>query len=139
MESHHTFRLTRPLMKKGAARFWIAVGVVAIAIHAVFCVQAYIPLQQGGMVSDGPWLSLYYPHYMLDFFLPPPYPISYSQSGVIHVDYLDFWGKMMVAFPASVAYALLPVGIGVALVRLFKHSPGCQPPSAAISKNDLGI
>jgi hypothetical protein len=58
---------------------------------------------------------------MLDFFLPPSYPITYSAAGVIHVDYFDFWGKMVVAFPASVAYAILPVGIGTMLIRYFKH------------------
>ena len=108
-------------MTKPATRFWISVGVIGIVIHAVFCYQAYNPLQQGGMASDGPWLTVFYPQYMLDFFLPPAYPISYSDTGVIHVDYLDFWGKMAVAFPASVAYALLPVGISTALMRYFKH------------------
>ena len=108
-------------MTKPATKFWILVGVVGIAIHAVFCYQAYLPLQQGGMASDGPWLMIFYPHYMLDFFLPPSYPITYNNTGAIHVSYFDFWGKMIVAFPASVAYAFLPVGIGTALMRYFKN------------------
>src|SRR5690242_5095093 len=87
---------------KRARRFWISVGLVAIAVHVVFCIQAYAPLQRGGMVSEGRWLLVFYPHYMLDFFLPPAYPISYSGNGMVQVDYLNFWGKMLVAFPASV-------------------------------------
>jgi hypothetical protein len=39
----------------------------------------------------------------------------------MHVNYFDFWGKMLVAFPASFAYALLPIGIGTALKHYFKH------------------
>jgi hypothetical protein len=110
-------------MKKAAIKFWVYVGLVAIGIHVVFCVQAYIPLQHGGMASDGPWLLIFSPHYMLDYFLPPSYPITYSDKGLIHVDYFDFCGKMIVAFPASIAYALLPVGISAALMRVFKHDP----------------
>src|SRR5438067_5846531 len=105
-------------MKRAATKFWLSVGLVAIAIHAVFCAQAYAPLQQGGMCSDGVWFSLFYPQYILDFVLPPAYPITYSTAGDIRVDYFDFWGKMLVAFPASVAYALLMVGISRAVMFL---------------------
>jgi hypothetical protein len=110
-------------MTNSAKKSWVLVGVVSIAIHAVFCYQAYLPLQQGGMASDGPWLIVFYPQYLLDFFLPPAYPISYSDTGILRVNYFNFWGKMIVAFPASVLYALLPIGVGVALRRLFKHDP----------------
>jgi len=108
-------------MSKTATRFWIAVGVVGIAIHVVFCVQAYIPLRHGGMASNGPWLLIFFPHYMLDFFLPPPDPIISIGTGPVQVNYFYFWGKMIVAFPASLAYALLLAGIGTALMRYFRH------------------
>jgi len=93
-----------------------------LLIHVVFCVQAYLPLQQGGMVSDGPWLWIYYPHYLLVFFLPPQYPISFSGSSV-RVNYLEFWGKMLVAVPASAAYGMIVAAIASALLRLQRH--GC--------------
>lgn len=105
------------VMKKATARFWIVLGLATFLIHAVFCVQAFLPLQRGGMASDGPWLWIFYPHYMLMFFLPPAYPITYA-GGEVQVSYLDFLGKMLVALPASVFYALPAVGIGTFFLRL---------------------
>jgi hypothetical protein len=103
-------------VRNRSAGLGILSGVLSIAIHAFFCWQAYLPLKQGGMVSNGTCLLIFFPHYMLDFFLPPSYPISYDKAGVLHVDYFDFWGKMIVAFPASIAYALLITGLSTALM-----------------------
>jgi hypothetical protein len=60
---------------------------------------------------------------VLDFFLPPPYPISHNASNEAQVNYSYFWGKMAVAFPASLAYAFLLVGAGRFLRRRFKNDP----------------
>ena len=92
-------------MKKVTSRFWIRLGLTTVLIHTVFCIQAFLPLQRGGMVSDGPWLQIFYPHYLFLFFLPPAYPITYS-GGEVQVSYLAFLGKMLVAVPCSVAYSL---------------------------------
>ncbi len=46
------FERLAPPMTKTTARFWIRVGCVGILIHAVFCYQAYLPLQDGGMASE---------------------------------------------------------------------------------------
>jgi hypothetical protein len=86
--------------------------VASIAIHVLFIVQAYLSLPLGGMVSNGFYLMLFYPHYLLDYCLPPAYPIDYV-DGVMKVNYLGFWGKMLVAFPASLAYGVFLAGVTV--------------------------
>ena len=72
------------------------------------------------MVSDGPWLRIFYPHYLFIFFLPPAYPITYS-GGEVQVSYLAFLGKMLVAVPCSVAYSLPAVGMGMLFARILRH------------------
>lgn len=96
-------------------RFWIYVAVITLVVHSFFCVQAYLPLKQGGMVSEGPWLWFYYPHYILIFFSPPAYPLNGGQ-----INYFHFWGKMLVALPASIVYALLVVGLGMEIGKMYR-------------------
>lgn len=73
------------------------------------------------MASNGFWLLVFFPQYMLVYGLPPAYPISSTDTGVIHVNYFDFLGKMLVAFPASVVYAIFVAGIGVMAVHLYRR------------------
>jgi hypothetical protein len=79
-------------------------------IHGVFCVQAFLALDRGGEASGWPWLLIYYPHYVIMYFSPPEDPII-SAGPVVQVDYLHFLGKMLDAFPASIVYALVLVGL----------------------------
>ena len=85
-------------------------AIFSVIIHIVFCIQVFMALP-GGMAS-GAGLLIFFPHYMLMFFLPPSYPIH--DDGV--VDYGQVWGKLAVAFPASLAYGAIIVVI-LALVR----------------------
>src|SRR5579864_1090769 len=104
-------------MNASKRAFFIGVAVVTAVIHLVFCVQAFLPLREGGMASSGPFLLIFYPQYMLDFFVPPAYPVTGS-GATLHVNYLAFVGKMLVALPASVAYAALLVGARMILAGL---------------------
>jgi len=55
----------------------------------------------------GAGLLVFFPHYLFMFFLPPSYPIH--DDGI--VDYSELWGKLAVAFPASLAYGVIIVAI----------------------------
>jgi hypothetical protein len=94
-----------------STRIWIYTGVVGALIHATFCIYLY-PYPEGSMVSRGSgiWRLAFYPQSILVFFLPPDYWIKYGENGVAHINFIHFWGKMLVAFPASLAYALILVG-----------------------------
>ncbi len=97
-------------------RFWVYVGISSVAIHSLFCVQAYLPLKQGGMVSGGAWLLVFGPQYLLDFFLPPVDPLNGD-----HINYFHFWGKVLVAYPASLVYSLLLVGCGAEFWGIYQR------------------
>ena len=86
-------------------RISIRTVLFALIIHGVFAIQSYLSLPKGGMVTEPICLILFYPQYLLVFFLPPAYPISHVDGRVI-VDYLAFFGKMLSAFPASLFYGL---------------------------------
>jgi hypothetical protein len=91
-------------MKHGN-RFWGLAIMVSLAVHALFCGQAYLAAGQGGMVLNTSFLVIFYPHVMLMYFLPPADPIDLS--GGISVDWIRFAGKLLVAYPASLVYAFL--------------------------------
>ncbi|MGH7954298.1 MAG: hypothetical protein ACREFE_20575 [Limisphaerales bacterium] len=91
--------------------------VLAAVIHALFCIQVFMALP-GGMALTGFGLLLFYPHYMLMFFLPPAYPIH--DNGI--VDYGELWGKLVVAFPASLVYGIIIVAI-LAFIRQILSRP----------------
>jgi len=108
---------TRQTDSKPQGKFWIYVSVTSVMIHALFCIQAFLPLREGGMVSGVPWLLIFCSQYTLDFFLPPEYPLNGDS-----INYFHFWGKMLVAFPASLADGLLLIGCGSALRSIYKPS-----------------
>jgi hypothetical protein len=90
---------------KYVKRFWGLAVVVSLAVHALFCGQAYLAAGRGGMVLNASFAVLFYPHVMLMYFLPPAYPIDLS--GGISVDWIRFAGKLSVAYPASLVYGCL--------------------------------
>jgi hypothetical protein len=67
---------------------------------------------------------IFFPQHVLMFVFPPSYPIHDDGS----VSYLDVWGKILVAFPASIVYALLLVGAFWLLKKLFavRHEGGLK-------------
>lgn len=79
--------------------------MVSLAVHVLFCGQAYLAARQGGMVLNASFMALFYPHVMLMYFLPPAYPIDLSSG--ISVDWIRFAGKLLVAYPASLFYGCL--------------------------------
>ena len=90
--------------------------VLSVVIHTLFCIQVFMALP-GGMALDGS-LFVFMPHYMLMFFFPPSYPIH--DDGV--VDYVQVWGKLAVAIPASLAYGFVLVAISNLVRRCLKKS-----------------
>lgn len=92
---------------------FIAVGLVSLLVHIVFCVQVFMGLPSA-MGIGSPAMIIFFPHYILMFIFPPSYPIHDDGS----VGYWALWGKLLVAFPASLAYAFIFVGICSLLGRL---------------------
>jgi len=82
----------------------VAVLVISILIHVIFCVQVFMALPDAMALNEG--LLLFLPHYFFMECLPIPYPLHENS-----VNYLELWGKLLAAFPASVAYALLLLGL----------------------------
>lgn len=91
--------------------------ILAAAIHTLFCIQVFMALP-GGMCIYALGELLFFPHYILMFFFPPEYPIH--DNGV--VDYGEVWGKLAVAFPASLAYGIVIVA-GLALFKQILRRP----------------
>ena len=106
-------------MNTDLKRFFALVLLLACLVHAVFCWQAYSALP-GGDASNSIWLGVFFPHYVLGFILPRDWPYECSGSSC-HVNYIEFWSKMLVAFPASIVYgSMLVVLLGGAK---FSHLP----------------
>ena len=92
-----------PAPMKRDKEFWLFTLGASIAIHTVFCVQAYSAVPRGGMVSSDGFMLLFFPHYMLMYFFPPAWPLD-SSGDIVSVDWLRFVGKLLGAYPASLVY-----------------------------------
>jgi hypothetical protein len=94
-------------------QFWILVFLASLVVHGVFCVQAISVVDQGGMVRADPafFPIFFFPHTLLMYCLPPRYPFSY-QGAALHTDWWSFLGKLVVAYPASLAYGAVVASIG---------------------------
>jgi hypothetical protein len=104
---------------KRSERFWFSVGVTSLVIHAVFCMLLY-PFRVGNLVANqlsGRWLLIFNPQVILVYFLPPDYWLKSDGNGVEHISYFHFWGKMLVAFPASLADSLVLVSGALAWLK----------------------
>jgi hypothetical protein len=91
-----------------------AIVIISIIVHAIFCVQVFMGLPNTMGIENG--VIVFFPHYILMSILPPSYPIHDDGS----VSYLGVCGKLIVTFPASVAYGIILWGI-LALFGKLKH------------------
>ena len=92
------------IMFKSKLQIIGAVAVVAMAIHIIFCIQVVMALPNA-MALDGS-LLIFFPHYFLMECLPIPYPLIDNS-----VNYQALLEKLFLAFPASIIYAFLIVGV----------------------------
>ena len=78
-------------------RDYIFVGVMAVLIHAVFCVHACL---HSGLLG----LYVFLPHYLFTAYVSDRFwGIGSEAQWQFH--YLEFFSKMLWVFPASLAYA----------------------------------
>jgi hypothetical protein len=125
LAAHGILPGTQEGINRTSGRFWFYVGVTSAVIHSIFCMQLF-PFQGGGrVVSEGTGeagLLFFYPQYILVYCLPPEYWIIDDGNGLEHINFFHFWGKMLVAFPASLVYALFFAELTVILNNLRKKA-----------------
>ena len=78
-------------------RRYVFVLVLAVLIHAVFCIHARLG---SGLLG----LYVFLPHYLFTAYVSDRFWGAYS-DGNWQFHYLEFFSKMLWAFPASLAYA----------------------------------
>src|SRR5262249_53406167 len=78
-------------------RDYIFVGLLAVLIHAVFCLHAWL---HSGLLG----LYVFLPHYLFTAYVSDRFWGTYSEGWQFH--YLEFLSKMLWVFPVSLVYAI---------------------------------
>ncbi len=103
------------IMSKHLSKF-TAIVLVAIAVHAVFCIQVFKALPDA-MVLDGGSLLVFFPDYVLMYCMPVAYPL---QNG--RVNYADLWIELLGSFPVSMLYGIMVTAIFSSIKKAKKQS-----------------
>ena len=80
----------------------MAIGI-SVFIHSIFCIQAVIAADGGGMILNMFFYILFLPQVILIYFLPPEFPLRFN-AGHWDVNWWGFGGKLADAYIASLVY-----------------------------------
>jgi hypothetical protein len=95
-------------------RTFVAVLVISVVIHVIFCVQVFMALPSEIGLDGGS--LIFFPHYLLMQCFPMSFPLSDNS-----INYVALWGELLTAFPASIMYSLCFVRTSILLLRCLRR------------------